>query len=54
VTDARVCHPWLYIDRIVRAVLAERMTYGATDELDRVLMLVARKRDEIERAGWFN
>jgi len=53
-TDARVCHPWLFIDRIVCALLAERTTYSATDDLDRVLMAVVGKRDEIECAGWFN
>ena len=47
--EARILRSFL---RVVRAVLAERMTYGATDDLDRVLMVVVGKRAEIRRAGW--
>jgi hypothetical protein len=39
VTHPGICHPWLCIDRIVRAVLAERVTYGATDDLGRAAVL---------------
>ncbi len=47
-------HPWLRIERAIRAILADRLTRGATETADQVLMTRIREREEIERAGWFN
>jgi hypothetical protein len=47
-------HLWLHIDRLTRAILAERLTHGPSDRLDRVLAAVIAERERIERAGWFN
>ncbi len=37
-TDALLWHPWLRIERSIRAVLADRLTRGAAEVVDRVLM----------------
>ena len=45
--DARLWHPWLRINRVLRAMLHER--WGA-EAFTKALAL----RSEIRRAGWFN
>jgi hypothetical protein len=47
-------HPWLCIERLTRAILAERLTDGPSERLDRVLAAVIAERERIARAGWFN
>ncbi len=43
-TDARLWHPWLRINRVLRAMRHERWSAEAWSEV----------RGEIRRAGWFN
>jgi hypothetical protein len=54
VTEARLCHPWLRINRVLRAMLHTRWSAEAWSvvriEFRRALAL----RSEIRRAGWFN
>ncbi len=40
--------PWLRIERAIRAVLADRLTRGATEAVDRVLMARIREREQID------
>jgi hypothetical protein len=53
-TDARLWHPWLRINRVLRAMLHERWSAEQLSlirvEFRRALAL----RSEIRRAGWFN
>jgi hypothetical protein len=54
VTDARLWHPWLRINRVLRVMLHTRWSAEAWAqvrvEFRRALVL----RSEIRRAGWFN
>ncbi len=36
------------------ALLTERMEHGATEALDRRLMVLIRERERLARAGWFS
>ena len=47
-------HPWVRVERAIRAVLADRLTRGPSTVVDRVLMARVNERERIERAGWFN
>jgi hypothetical protein len=53
-TDARLWHPWLRINRVLRVMLHTRWSAEAgclvRVEFKRALAL----RSEIRRAGWFN
>jgi hypothetical protein len=53
-TDARLWHPWLRINRVLRVMLHTRWSARARlvvrVEFRRALAL----RSEIRRAGWFN
>ena len=53
-TDARLWHPWLRINRVLRVMLRTRWSAEAWSivrvEFRRALAL----RSEIRRAGWFN
>ncbi len=40
--------------RLIRAVLADRLTRGSNARTDQVLMAHVKERQQIERAGWFN
>jgi hypothetical protein len=51
---ARLWHPWLRIDRLTRAVLAERLTHGPSETTDRALAAIIAERQRLERAGWFH
>src|SRR5262249_23566730 len=46
--------PWLRIELAIRAVLADRMTRGASEKVDRALMTLVEERERIARAGWFD
>ena len=52
--DARLWHPWLRINRVLRAMLHTHWSAEACS----VVMIEFRKavalRTEIRRAGWFN
>jgi hypothetical protein len=47
-------HPWIRIDRALRAILAGRLECGPSDKVDRALAQVIAEREKIEQAGWFN
>jgi hypothetical protein len=47
-------HPWLRVERATRAIIAARMTHGATATSDRAVAAIIAERENIERAGWFN
>ena len=47
-------HPWVRVERAIRAVLADRLTRGPSNRVDQVLMARVKEREQIERAGWFN
>jgi hypothetical protein len=52
-TDERLWHPWLRINRVLRAMLHERWSAEASQvkaEFRKALAL----RSQIRRAGWFN
>jgi hypothetical protein len=49
-TDARLWHPWLRINRVLRVMLHARWSAEALVEFRRAVAL----RSEIRRAGWFN
>src|SRR5437879_12429605 len=44
-------HPWLRIELAIRAVLADRLTRGASERVDQVLMARVMEREQIERVG---
>ena len=47
-------HPWITLDRRLRALIAERMERGASDKLDRLLAALIADRDALQREGWFS
>ena len=47
-----IWHPWITLDRRIRAVLAERLDRGASDKLDRLLAVFVAERDVVARAEW--
>jgi len=47
-------HPWLRAELAIRAVLADRLTRGASATIDQVLAARVKERERIARAGWFN
>jgi hypothetical protein len=51
---ARLWHPWLRIERLVRLAVGARMREEPNDAADRALRAVLVQRRAIERAGWFN
>ena len=51
---ARLWHPWLRIERLVRFAVGARMREEPNDAADRALRAVLVQRRAIERAGWFN
>jgi hypothetical protein len=46
--------PWIILDRRIRAVIAERLTRGASDDIDHRLAALILQRDSVARAGWFS
>jgi hypothetical protein len=49
-TDARLWHPWLRINRVLRVMLHTRWSAEAWPQVKKALAL----RSQIRRAGWFN
>ena len=47
-------HPWLQVERRTRAILAHRLSFGASGTVDAVLSQVVAERRRIALAGWFN
>jgi hypothetical protein len=52
--SARIWHPWLRVDHAIRSLLADRLTHGPSETIDRALAAVIIERQRIERAGWMN
>ena len=53
-TDARLWHPWLRINRVLRAMLTERWSAEAWSQVRVEFTKAIALRGEIRRAGWFN
>ena len=47
-------HPWLQIERHTRAILADRLSFGASQTVDAALSKVIAERRRIVLAAWFN
>ena len=53
-TDARLWHPWLRINRVLRAMLHTRWSAEARPQVKTEFKKALALRSEIRRAGWFN
>ena len=53
-TDARLRHPWLRINRVLRAMLHERWSPEAWRHVRVEFKKAIALRSQIRRAGWFN
>ncbi len=53
-TDARLWHPWLRINRLIRAMLHERWSAEVWPQVKAEFTKALVLRSEIRRAGWFN
>ena len=53
-TDARLWHPWLRINRVLRAMLHTRRSAEAWPQVKAEFTKVLARRSEIRRARWFN
>jgi len=54
VNDARLWHPRLRINRVLRAMLRERWSAEAWAQVRVEFKKALALRSEIRRAGWFN
>ena len=52
-TDERLWHPWLRINRVLRAMLHEHWSAEAWAQVRVELRRAFALRSEIRRAGWF-
>ncbi len=53
-TDARLWHPWLRINRVLRVMLHTRRSAEAWAQVRVEFRRALALRSEIRRAGWFN
>jgi hypothetical protein len=53
-TDARLWHPWLSINRLLRAMLTTRWSTEAWPQVKVEFKKALAVRSQIRRAGWFN
>ncbi len=53
-TDARLGHPWLRINRVLRAMLHERGSPEAWPQVKAEFKKALALRSQIRGAGWFN
>ena len=53
-TGARLWHPWLRIDRVLRVMLHERWSAEAWPQVKAEFKKALALRSQIRRAGWFN
>jgi len=53
-TDARLMHPWLRINRVLRLMLHRRWRAEVWSEVRVEFKRALVLRSEIRRAGWFN
>jgi len=54
VNDARLWHPWLRINRVLRVMLRTRWNTEAWSRVRLEFRKAVALRSEIRRAGWFN
>ena len=47
-------HPWVQVERRTRAILADRLSFGASETGDAALSKLIAKRERIALEGWFN
>ena len=52
-TDARLWHPWLRINRVLRVMLQTRWSTEAWAQVRIEFKRAVALRSEIRRAGWF-
>ena len=52
--DARLWHPWLRINRVLRAMLHERWSAEAWPQIKVEFKKALALKSQIRRAGWFN
>ncbi len=52
--QARLWHPWLRINRVLRAMLHERWNAEAWAQVRVEFRKALALRSQIRRAGWFN
>ena len=53
-TDARLWHPWLRINRVLRAMLHTRWSAEAWPQIRVEFRKALALSSQIRRAGWFN
>jgi len=53
-TDARLWHPWLRTNRVLRVMLQTRWSAEACAQVRFEFRRAVALRSEIGRAGWFN
>ena len=53
-TDARLWHPWLHINRVLRVMRHTHWSAEAWSEVRVEFRRALALRSEIRRAGWFN
>jgi len=53
-TTARLWHPWLRINRVLRVMLHTRWSADAWSQVRVEFKTAPALRSEIRRAGWFN
>jgi hypothetical protein len=53
-TDARLWHPWLRINRVLRVMLHTRWSAEVWSQVRVELRRAVALRSEIRRAGWFD
>jgi len=53
-TDARLWHPWLRINRFLRAMLHERWSAEAWPQVKAEFKKALALKSQIRRARWFN
>jgi hypothetical protein len=53
-TDARLWHPWLRINRVLRVMLHPHWSAEAWTQVRVEFRKALALRSEIRRAGWFN
>ena len=53
-TDARLWHPWLRINRVLRVMLHTHWSAEAWAQVRVEFKRALSMRSEIRRAGWFN
>ena len=54
VTDTRLQHPWLRVQRLIRSILEVRRDAVTRPVMKETLTKALREREKIRRAGWFS